>query len=285
MPPKRQMPTARLRKLAREMRRLRSESGLTREEVTARTAVNEATLYRLEHGKGRPQKRTLIALLNEYGVDQQQREAILALSNQADEQGWLRPYHADLPDEYVGYISFEAEARSVRNYESSFIPGLLQTQGYARAVIKGVLPTATSKEVDQRVQARNERQGVFSKNDPLELWAIVDEAALRRTVGGTEVMVDQLNHLAKMAAEPYVTLQVIPFKSGAHPGMPGSFVLMDFAPDDPLLVYIDSMAGDLFLEADEDVRRYNQIFDHLRAMALSPSDSADLIASVVRESK
>ncbi|MFC8710308.1 helix-turn-helix domain-containing protein [Streptomyces sp. NPDC003703] len=279
------MPTARLRKLAREMRRLRSESGLTREEVTARTAVNEATLYRLEHGKGRPQKRTLIALLNEYGVDQQQREAILALSNQADEQGWLRPYHADLPDEYVGYISFEAEARSVRNYESSFIPGLLQTQGYARAVIKGVLPTATSKEVDQRVQARNERQGVFSKNDPLELWAIVDEAALRRTVGGTEVMVDQLNHLAKMAAEPYVTLQVIPFKSGAHPGMPGSFVLMDFAPDDPLLVYIDSMAGDLFLEADEDVRRYNQIFDHLRAMALSPSDSADLIASVVRESK
>ncbi|MFF1487426.1 helix-turn-helix domain-containing protein [Streptomyces sp. NPDC058319] len=279
------MPTARLRKLAREMRRLRSESGLTREEVTARTAVNEATLYRLEHGKGRPQKRTLIALLNEYGVDQQQREAILALSNQADEQGWLRPYHADLPDEYVGYISFEAEARSVRNYESSFIPGLLQTEGYARAVIKGVLPTATGKEVDQRVQARNERQGVFSKNDPLELWAIVDEAALRRTVGGTEVMVDQLNHLAKMAAEPYVTLQVIPFKSGAHPGMPGSFVLMDFAPDDPLLVYIDSMAGDLFLEADEDVRRYNQIFDHLRAMALSPSDSADLIASVVRESK
>ncbi|MFJ6723404.1 helix-turn-helix domain-containing protein [Streptomyces sp. NPDC091281] len=281
---RRTAPTARLRRLAREMRRLRSEAGLTREDVTARTSVNEATLYRLETAKGRPQRRTLMALLETYGVGDTKREAILALSTQAGEQGWLRPYHADLPDEYVGYISFEAEARSVRNYESSFIPGLLQTEDYARAVIRGVLPTVTTKEVDQRVQARIERQVVLAKTDPLELWAIVDEAALRRTVGGTKVLVEQLTHLLKVAAEPHVMLQVIPFGAGAHPGMPGSFVRMDF-PDseDPPLVYIDSMAGDLFLEADEDIRRYNQIFDHLRASALSPDDSAGLIAALVRE--
>jgi len=266
------------------MRNLRAASGLTREDVTERTSVNEATLYRLETAKGRPQRRTLIALLDTYGVGDAKREAILALSNQADEQGWLRPFHADLPDEYVGYISFEAEARSVRNYESLFIPGLLQTAEYARAVIRGVLPTATVKEVDQRVQARIERQAVFTKDAPLELWAIMDEATLRRMVGSPKVMVEQLNHLATIAAEPYMILQVIPFSSGAHPGMPGSFVLMDFPdPDDPPLVYIDSMAGDLFLEAEEDIRRYNQIFDHLRALALSPDDSASLIATLVRE--
>ncbi|MEV3874482.1 helix-turn-helix transcriptional regulator [Streptomyces sp. NPDC049906] len=279
-----QMPTARLRRLAREMRRLRSESGLTREDVATRTSVNEATLYRLEAAKGRPQRRTLMALLDAYGVDDAKREAILTLSTQASEQGWLRPYHADLPDEYVGYISFEAEARTVRNYESLFVPGLLQTKDYAQAVVRGVLPTATVKEVGQRVQARVERQTVFAKATPLELWAILDEAALRRVVGSPEIMAEQLHHLAEIAAEPYVTLQVIPFSAGAHAGMPGSFVLMDFPdPGDPALVYIDSMAGDLFLEADEDIRRYDHIFDHLRALALSPDESASLIATLVRE--
>ncbi len=267
------------------MRRLRSEAGLTREEIAASTAINQATLYRLEYAKGRPQKRTLLTLLKEYGVEEAERDAILALSSQADEQGWLRPYHADLPDELVGYISFESEARSVRNYESLFIPGLLQTEDYARATVsRGVGPGVTAKQVDQRVQARLERQVVFTKDTPLELWAIVDEAALRRVVGGPAVMTEQLRHLLKVAVEPHVMLQVIPFSSGAHPGMPGSFVLMDFSdPEDPELVYIDSMAGDLFLEAEEDVRRYDQIFDHLRALAASPDDSLNLIASAVCE--
>lgn len=279
-----QMPTARLRRLARELRRLRSECGLTRGEVTARTSINEVTLYRLEAGKGRPQRRTLLALLDTYGVEGDEREAILGLSTQAVEQGWLRPYHAELADEYVGYISFESEARSVRNYESLFVPGLLQTDGYARAVIRGAIPSATAKAVDQHVQARIERQALFAKDVPLELWAIVDEAALRRIVGSSKVMVEQLNHLAAMALEPYITVQVIPYSAGAHPGMHGSFVLMDFPDrDDPELVYIENMAGDLFLEADEDIRRYTQMFDHLRALALSPDNSTSLITAVARE--
>ncbi|MCK8677842.1 helix-turn-helix domain-containing protein [Streptomyces lichenis] len=284
MPTKRQLPTARLRRLAREMRRLRSEAGLTREEIAASTAINQATLYRLEYAKGRPQKRTLLTLLKEYGVEESQREAILALSSQADEQGWLRPYHADLPDELVGYISFESEARSVRNYEASCVPGLLQTEDYAQAVVRGILPNVTAGELDRLVRARIDRRAVFESDEPLELWAIIDEAVLRRGVGGTEVMVEQLNYLTKLAAEPYVTLQVIPFSVGAHPGMPGGFVVMDF-PDaeDHSLVYMETMTGDLFLETDEDVRRCSQTFDHLRAQALSPDDSTRLIASVVRE--
>ncbi|UGQ15433.1 helix-turn-helix domain-containing protein [Yinghuangia sp. ASG 101] len=278
------MPTARLRRLARTLRGLRNERGLTREEVAARTSVNEATLYRLETAKGRPQRRTLLTLLDTYDVDSDKREAILALSTQAAEQGWLRPYHADLRDEYVGYISFEIEARSVRNYESLVVPGLLQTERYAQAAIRGVLPTATATKVDQRVLARMERQTSFTNDPPLELWAIVDEAALRRLVGGPDVMIEQLNHLAEMSTRPYVTLQVIPYTAGSHSGMHGSFVLMDFPdPDDPELVYIESMAGDLFLETDEDIRRYNQIFDHLRAVALSPGNSANLITAVARE--
>lgn len=281
---KRQMPTIRLRRLSGELRRLRDANQLTREDVAQRTGINEATLYRLETARVRPQRRTLIGLLDLYGVEDPHRSEILALSAQADEQGWLRPYHADLPDEYTAYISFEAEGRSVRNYESSFIPGLLQTEDYARAVIRGVLPTATTKEVDQRVLARVERLTVFAKDRPLELWAIVDEAALRRLVGEAEVMTAQLRHLLTMSEQSYVTLQVIPFAVGAHPGMPGSFVLMDFPDkDDPSVVYIDSMAGDLFLEADADIRRYGQIFDHLRAMAKSPGDSRALIGTLVRE--
>ncbi|MEW2544873.1 helix-turn-helix transcriptional regulator [Streptomyces sp. NPDC047002] len=284
MAPKRHAPPIRLRRLAAELRRLRGVSGLTREDIAERTGINAATLYRIETAKVRPQRRTLVGLLDLYAVTDPQRSEILELSRTADEQGWLRPYHADLPNEYTAYISFEAEARGVRNYESLFVPGLLQTEDYSRAVIKGVWPTATTKEVDQRVQARVERQALFKKESPLELWAIVDEAALQRKVGGLNVMSEQLSRLVESAAEPYITLQVVPFGTGAHPGMPGSFVLMDFPEAvDPSVVYIDSMAGDLFLEAEEDIRRYNQIFDYLRAQALSPGDSIDLIDKVLRE--
>jgi transcriptional regulator with XRE-family HTH domain len=280
------MPTVRLRRLSGELRRLRDTSQLTREEVAQRTGINEATLYRLETARVRPQRRTLIGLLDLYGVEEPQRSEILALSKQADEQGWLRPYHADLPNEYTAYISFEAEGRSVRNYESSFVPGLLQTEDYTRAVVRGVLPTSTTKEVHQRVRARIERQHVLTKERPLELWAIVDEAALHRLVGGAEVMTVQLRHLLAIAEQPHVTLQVIPFAAGAHPGMPGSFVLMDFpAAEDPSVVYIDSMAGDLFLEAEADIRRYEQIFDHLRAMAQSPDDSRALISTLAHQAR
>jgi len=286
MAAKRHTPTVRLRRLAAELRRLRTAADLTREVVTDRTGINEATLYRIETARVRPQRRTLTGLLDLYEVGEPQRSDVLALLTDSGKQGWLRPYHSDLPEEYTTYIGFEAEARAVRNYESLFIPGLLQTEDYARAVIKGVLPMAGSTEVEQRVQARIERQAVLTKDQPLKLWAIIDEAAVRRAVGRPGTMAAQMEHLARMTDEPNVTLQVIPFSAGAHPGMPGSFVLMDFpGVEDPEVVYIDSMAGDLFLEAEADIRRYGVAFDNLRAVALRPDQSASVIATVAKDGR
>lgn len=284
MASKRHTPTVRLRRLAAELRRLRRAADMSREEVSTQTGINNATLYRIETARARPQMRTLVTLLNLYGVDAEQRDYLTILCRDAAKQGWLRPYHSDLPEEYTAYISFEAEAAGVRNYESLFIPGLLQTEEYARAVIRGGLPMASQQEIEDRVQARIERQQVLTKDNPLKLWAIVDEAALRRLVGGKEVMRAQLQRLMDAVAEPHITLQIIPFSSGAHAGMPGAFVLMDFNdPMDTDLIYIDSMAGDLFLESDADISRYTSIFDNLRAVALSPDGSATIIAELANE--
>ncbi|WP_157878858.1 DUF5753 domain-containing protein [Streptomyces sp. CT34] len=185
-----------------------------------------------------------------------------------------------MPEEYTAYTGFEAEARTVRNYESLFIPGLAQTESYAHAVIKGVWAAATGKEMEQRVQARMERQALLTKDQPIQLWAIVDEAAIRRTVGGPTVMREQVRHLLQLTEAPHITFQVIPGK-GAHAGMPGSFVHMDFPdPADPELVYLDTPAGDLFLESEAEIRRYKSMFEHLQAVALGPNDSADLLAMV-----
>jgi transcriptional regulator with XRE-family HTH domain len=260
---------------------LRAQSELSREQVEEQTGVNEGTLYRIETARARPQKRTLIALLDLYEVGDPLRADLLAVARSAGGQGWARPYNWQLPGEYAAYISFEAEARAVHNYESLFIPGLLQTEAYGRAMVKGVLPTATEDEINERIEARSERQKLLDGDEPLELWAVVDEAAIRRVVGGPRVMAAQLEHVVQMTDRPNITVQVITYDSGAHPGMPGAFVFMEFKDElDPELVYVDTLAGDIFLEADDDIRRYRAMFDHLRAGALSPPDSAKLIASV-----
>ena len=284
MPGKRQTPTVRLRRLAAELRTLRNASGLTRDVVVERTGINVATLYRIEHARVRPQTRTLRTLLDLYGVEAPQQSELLALLRDARQRGWLHAYQSELAEQYTTYIGFEGEARSISNYESLFVPGLLQTEDYARAVIRGVLPMANRDEVERRVEVRMERQDVLRNDNPLELWVIMDEAALRRHVGGSDVIRAQLGHLLDAVELPNVTIQVIPFDVGAHAGMPGSFVLMQFGePAIPDVVYIDSMAGDLFLEEESDIRRYTLIFEHLRAVAASPDASRSLVASFVAE--
>jgi len=279
--PRSRPPTVRLRRLAAELRRLRSEAGLSREQVENQTGVNEGTLYRIETARARPQRRTLTALLDLYGADERVKADLLEVARSSGGQGWARPYDWQLPGEYAAYISFEAEARAVHNYESLFIPGLLQTPDYGQAMVQGLLPSATAEEVDQRVQARTERQKLLDSEHPLDLWAVMDEAAIRREVGGTRVMAAQLDHLAQATRRPNVTVQVITFGSGAHPGMPGSFVHMEFRNDlGPDLVYVDTLVGDIFLEADDDIRRYRSMFDHLRAIALSPAETTRLITAI-----
>jgi hypothetical protein len=165
-----------------------------------------------------------------------------------------------------------------------FVPGLLQTEGYTRAVVTASLPSASNSDLQQHVETRAQRQQSISKDDPLKLWVIVDEAVLHREVGGPQVMAEQLHHLADMARQPHITLQVLPFKVGAHPGMHGAFAIMDF-PDtaDPELVYIENMAGALYLEKEADVRRYTEMFDQLRAAALNPTDSQRMVARLADE--
>jgi transcriptional regulator with XRE-family HTH domain len=281
VPGKRQTPTVRLRRLAAELRTLRKASEMTRDEVVERTGINAATLYRIEHARVRPQTRTLRTLLDLYGVERDRQEELTGLLRDARQRGWLHAYQSDLPEQYTTYIGFEGEAESVWNYESLFVPGLLQTEDYARSAIRGVLPNASRDEVERRVEVRMERQTVLQNNNPLNLWGVVDEAALHRQAGGPSVMRAQLRHLIEVSELPHVTLQIIPFSAGAHPGMPGSFALLQFAEAAvPDVIYIDSMAGDLFLEEESDVRRYKLVFDHLRAMAAAPDVSRELLATL-----
>ncbi|MEV4345296.1 helix-turn-helix transcriptional regulator [Actinoplanes sp. NPDC049596] len=277
--PRRQAPTVRLRRLAAELRALRHEAGLTPKAVQERTEINPATLYRVETAKVRPQRRTLISLLEAYGVAKPRQEELLELLKQSAEQGWVAAFENELPELYLHYVNFEADARSLRNYETIFVPGLLQTRDYAHAAItQAGLPIASAEDITRRVDVRIQRQSLLEKDSPLQLWAILDESALRRMVGGPAVMRAQLEHLLQAGESPNIVIQVIPFDAGAHAGMPGSFVILDFPdPQDPDLVYSDSMAGDLFLESEADIRRFSAIFDLLRAAALSPQESARMI--------
>jgi transcriptional regulator with XRE-family HTH domain len=274
----------RLRRLAAELRRLRDGAGLTQEEVSERTGKDRSTLYRLESAQQRPQRSTLIQLLDLYGTSQDQRTELLGLLREAGQRGWMQPHRSDLPEIYSDYIGFESEARSVWNYESLFIPGLLQTEDYARAVICGTLPHASMEQVENRVRARMERQALLTGDRPQQLWAIMDEAAVRRMVGGRAVMGEQLGRLRDAAALPNVTVQVIPYDAGAHPGMPGSFIVLEFPdPADQSLVYIESLAGDLFLEDEKEIRRYILIFEHLRAAGMRPDETVALLAAMAEE--
>jgi transcriptional regulator with XRE-family HTH domain len=281
VPGERQTPTVRLRRLAAELRSLRTAAGLTRDEVAARTGINVATLYRIEHARVRPQTRTLRTLLGLYGADEPQQAALAGLLRDARQRGWLHAYQSGLPEQYTTYIGLEGEARSAWNYESLFVPGLLQTEDYARAVIRAGFASAGRDEIEGRVKVRIERQEVLHGATPLELWGIVDEAAVRRQVGGAGVMRAQLRWLLDATQLPHVTFQVIPFGAGAHAGMPGSFVFMQFAEATISdVVYIDHMAGELFLEEEMDVRRYKLVFEHLRAVAVSPGASRSLLADL-----
>ncbi|MGP3920971.1 helix-turn-helix domain-containing protein [Nonomuraea sp. 10N515B] len=283
VPTRRQPPTVRMRRLAAELLRLRRAAGLSQEDVAERTDVNVATLYRIETGKTKPQLRTLNALLDAYGVPRPDRDELTALQKDAGKRGLLNVPDSDLPEQYTIYINFEAEAREILNFETIFIPGLLQTSDYARAVISGVLQTATDDDVQLRVDARMQRQHLLTKEDGPRLWAVIDEAALHRLVGGPSVMQAQLCHLADQARNPRITIQVVPFSAGAHPGMPGSFIILRFDPIDPDIVYIDSMGGDLFLEQEAELIRHSMAFEHLRAVALSPADTAALLRSLCED--
>ncbi|MEV0793856.1 helix-turn-helix transcriptional regulator [Kribbella sp. NPDC050459] len=275
----------RLRRLAAELTALRADARLTREQVEEQTGVNQGTLWRIEKGQAKPHNGTLETLFDLYGVDDARRASLIELARDAKSPGWLRqyPHYSDaISDGYAAYISFESEAKSVNNYETSFIPGLLQTEDYARTVMLDGFG-ADTETVERRVQVRMERQRILSPEragrDPLEFWAVVDEAVLRREVGGRGVMRAQLDRIQEMSDLPNVTVQVIPFDRGAYRGMDNSFSRLRFGATAPDIVHVEGLAGDLFLELEAEVDRFSLVFDHLRATALSPRDSRALLAA------
>ncbi len=272
-------PSLRHHKLTIELRRLRKEADLTREQVAEAMEWSPSRVTRIETGRWRRlQAREVRDLCHLYGVtDQGEQERYVQLARKAREQGWWMAY-----TDVVGpYVAFENEASAIQTFEPCRIPGLLQTEDYARALIQSY-PAQEPDEVERRVVARLERQKILESKDAPELWAIVDESALYRRVGTATVMRDQLHHLLTASASPRVTLQVVPLAAGAHSGMDGAFVVLRFS--DSLwrpVVYLENAADGMYPEDAETLHLYEAMFERLRAVAASPRDSVAMVEDVI----
>jgi transcriptional regulator with XRE-family HTH domain len=268
-------PTVRRRRLASELRRFREAANLTIDEVGEKLECSASKISRIETGHVGVTPRDVRDMSELYGIDEDRREALVQLAREARQKGWWHTYNEVFTGAFVG---LEAEAASLRAHQALLVPGLLQTEQYTRAVIGAIRPDASQAEIDKRVRGRLARQRLLTDPHPPEYWAVVDEAVLHRAVGGPQVMREQLLHLAQAAALPHVTLQVVPFSTGAHAGMEAPFLILGFPePADPDVVYVESTSSGSYLEQPADVRRYTLMFDHLRAAALRPEDTVDLI--------
>jgi transcriptional regulator with XRE-family HTH domain len=278
-------PTVRRRRLGTELRRLREAHSIKLEEVAEKLGVAASTLSRIETGKAPTRSAYLLAMLDMYGVDDPgQRQALIEMAREGHRKGWWAAYDDVLPTGFGVYVGLEAEASSLRSFESMVVHGLLQTEDYARAVMTIVRRKLTGGEIERLVTLRMQRQEALLRADPLELWLILDEAVLRRTMGGPDLMHRQLTHLADASLWPNVTLQVLPFTSGPHPSLNGPFCIIEFPERyDPDVVYTEGVAGNAYLERDRDVRFCAEVFDLLRAAALSPADSTDLISTLASQ--
>jgi transcriptional regulator with XRE-family HTH domain len=275
-------PTVRRRRLGIELRRLRETAGLMIEDVATHLECSSSKVSRIETGKAVPRVRDVRDMLELYDVTDTQSDLLLTIVREAQQKGWWTDYEDVLPAAFETYVGLEADAASLRTFQHH-VHGLLQTEEYARAMLRGA-HLSDSDGVERLVALRMRRQEMLSKTtNPIELWAVIDEAALHRRMGGTEVMRGQLQHLVEMAEQPNVTLQVLPFAKGAHAGVIGAFTVIEFPdPTDNDVVYVDSPAGNIYLEKDKDLRRYTLVFDHLRAAALPPDESIPFIDAVTR---
>lgn len=276
-------PTVRRRRLGQELRRLRELKGMTAEEVAERLLVSQSKISRLENGRRSISQRDVRDLCGVYEVeDVRIVDSLMQMAKDSRQQGWWHSF-GDIP--YSVYIGLETDAASLRVYDPQVIPGLLQTRQYAEALITGALPESAPADVEKRVQVRLRRQErIAAAENPLRLWAVLDEAALRREVGNKQVMIGQLDGLIEMSQLPHVTVQVIPFAMGAHPGVSGQYAILEF-PDaaDSSVVYIEGVTSDLYLEKAQDVQKYSVMYEHLRAQALNADQSREFISNVAKD--
>ncbi|GGM35364.1 transcriptional regulator [Longimycelium tulufanense] len=278
-----QSPTVRRRRLAMELRRLREAANKTNEEVARHLGCSPSKISRIELGRRPASPGDVRLLLDFYGVSGSEAEALVAMARAARQKGWWHAYEDALPETFQVFVGLESGASAIRTFEPMLVPGLLQTEDYARAILMTAVD-ADPTDVERRVTVRMNRQRLLERANPPHLWALVDEAALRRPVGGPEVMRKQLQRLITEGERPNITLQILPFEIGAHPAMSGAFVMLDFTtPSDPTIVYLDSLTGGLYTEKTVEVQRFSLVWEHLRAKACAPDESAAILAAVVKE--
>jgi transcriptional regulator with XRE-family HTH domain len=267
-----------------ELRRLRETTRLTQEEVASRLDWHPTKVMRIETGRTAPHPNDVRVMLGLYGVtDYDVLASIVKLAKDARQRGWWYSYRDVLLGRLEFFIGLESEAESIRDFELSMIPGLLQTQDYARALIRGLM-TYDAAEIERRVEVRMTRQELLASPDRPHLWAILDEAAVRRVVGGQAIMKGQLLHLANTIEDGLATIQVLPYGAGPHPGQAGPFIILGFAePTEPEVVYMETVGGNLYVDKPEEVRLYTTVFDQLRAVALSPVQTRAMLQALAGE--
>ncbi|NYI05144.1 helix-turn-helix domain-containing protein [Allostreptomyces psammosilenae] len=277
-------PTVRQRRLGLELRQLRRNRGWTLEEAAKRLEYSVASLSKIENGRQRISPRVLPFIFDAYGLEiPEQRAAIVQLTREASRKNWWQAYKGVVSDPFDDYLSLESTAVGLNAYTPVVIPGLLQTEEYARAVTEASRAWENRDDIERFVQVRMARQEVLRGDHPLRLWVVLSESVLRQRVGGPAVMRAQLEHLAATVhAMPHVIVQVLPFEAGAHAGMDGPFTLLRFDAGSDV-VCIESMRASLYLEQSDEVELYAQTFDHLSAAALTARQSLDLITELGKE--
>jgi hypothetical protein len=272
--------------LGAHLRRLREAQGVTREDAGWEIRSSESKISRLELGRVGFKERDVADLLTLYGVDDsEERTRLMALAREANNPGWWHRFGDVLPNWFQSYLGLEAAAALIRTYEVQFVPGLLQTREYARSVVLLGHGRAKAEEIDRRVELRMQRQQILHRENPPRLWMVVDEAALRRPIGGLDVMRGQVEALLEINSSlPHVRLQVIPFNAGGHAAAGGAFTILRFPDEDlPDVVYIEQLTSALYLDKRDDVDLYAEAMERLCVEARPPADTAKVLEDIRKE--
>lgn len=278
-------PAVRRRRLGAELRRYREQAGFTIEQVAEHMRCSASKISRLETGQIGSSPNDIREILTLFRVGEPTLCELVEVAKETRQRGWWQRHGAVLTSEFV---AFEQAASLIRSYEAQCVPGLLQTEDYARHLLAGAQNLLADGEDDtlleNRLQVRMRRRSLLTQEDPLQLWCVIDESALLRPVGGPDVMRAQIDYLIAMSEMDNVTIQVLPLRVGAHPGMDGSFAILRFSHEsDPDAVYVTTATGGAFLEKPEHVARHQRVFERLTAIALSPQDSRGFMLSLWKE--
>jgi transcriptional regulator with XRE-family HTH domain len=272
-------PTVRRRELGALLRALRTEKGLTVEQVADRLLCSPSKVSRMETGHGIATPRDIRDLCDLYEVtDPAERDRMMTLAREGKRRAWWQSY--DLA--YANYVGLEEAAVAISAFQSSVVHGLLHTADYARAQHESSMPRLDPHQIDLQIEAKLARQRILTQPNPPRFAVVLDEAALHRLVGGRQVMADQLAKILDMSALPNVNVQILPFELGAHPALEANFTILQLPDPTPGVVFVEGMIGSTYLDRPEDLKRYHDVFSKLQSMALNPQDTSDLITKLLR---